>query len=73
MDRLASLSFASALISICVMTACVTAPPRTSPSAFKLIQESRIPAKDTQAFTDCLMDGFDVASFVFTTASVIQN
>ena len=55
------------------MTACVTAPPRSSQSAFKLIQEGRIPIKNTQGFTDCLMDGFDVASFVLTTASVRQQ
>ncbi len=67
-----NLSFVSAFI-ICLMSSCVTAPPRSSQSAFKLIQEGHIPIKNVQAFTDCLMDGFDVASFVLTTASVRQQ
>jgi len=72
MKKIVNLSFVSAFI-IFLMTACVTAPPRSSQNAFKLIQEGRIPVKSTQAFTDCLMDGFDVASFVLTTASVRQQ
>jgi len=72
MKKIVNLSFVSAVI-IFLMTACVTAPPRSSQNAFKLIQEGRISVKSTQAFTDCLMDGFDVASFVLTTASVRQQ
>ena len=72
MKKIVNLSFISAVI-ISLMTACVTAPPRSSQNAFKLIQEGRISVKSTQAFTDCLMDGFDVASFVLTTASVRQQ
>lgn len=72
MKKIVNLSFISAVI-ISLMTACVTAPPRSSQNAFKLIQEGRISVKNTQAFTDCLMDGFDVASFVLTTASVRQQ
>ena len=73
MKRLVNLSFVSAFFLTCLMTACVTAPPRSSQSAFKLIQEGHISVKNTQAFTDCLMDGFDVASFVLTTAGVRQQ
>jgi len=72
MKKIVNLSFISAVI-ISLMTACVTAPPRSSQNAFKLIQEGRISVKNTQAFTDCLMDGFDAASFVLTTASVRQQ
>ena len=73
MEKSANLSFILSLFLVCLMTACVTAPPRSSQNAFKIIQEGRIPVKNTQAFTDCLMDGFDVASFVLTTASVRQQ
>lgn len=73
MDKLMSSLFVSALIFVFMVTACVTAPPRSDSGAFKLIHEGRVLAKDTQAFTDCLMDGFDVASFVLTTASVRQQ
>ena len=72
MKKIVNLSFVSAFI-IFLMTACVTAPSRSSQNAFKLIQEGHISVKSTQAFTDCLMDGFDVASFVLTTASVRQQ
>lgn len=72
MKKIVNLSFISSVI-ISLMTACVTAPPRSSQNAFKLIQEGRISVKSTQAFTDCLMDGFDAASFVLTTASVRQQ
>ena len=72
MEKFVNLLFVS-VIFICLMTACVTAPPRSSQNSFKLIQEGRISVKNTQAFTDCLMDGFDVASFVLTTASVRQQ
>lgn len=48
-------------------------PPRSSQNSFKLIKEGCIPVKNTQAFTDCLMDGFDGASFVLTTAGVRQQ
>jgi hypothetical protein len=71
--KLVNLSFVSAFFLTYLMTACVTAPPRSSQSAFKLIQEGRISVKNTQAFTDCLMDGFDEASFVLTTAGVRQQ
>jgi len=73
MKKSTNLSFILSLFLVCLMTACVTAPPRSSQNAFKIIQEGRIPVKNTQAFTDCLMDGFDVASFVLTTASVRQQ
>jgi len=56
-----------------LLTACVTAYPRSDPGVFNLIQEGKIAAVNTQAFTDCLMDGFDMASFVTTTASVRQQ
>ena len=72
MKKIVNLSFVSAFI-IFLMTACVTAPPRSSQNAFKLIHEGHVSVKSTQAFTDCLMDGFDVASFVLTTASVRQQ
>ena len=72
MKEMVNLSFVSVLF-ICLITACVTAPPRSSQNSFKLIQEGRIPVKNVQAFTDCLMDGFDVASFALTTASVRQQ
>ena len=72
MEKSANLSLILFFL-VCLMTACVTAPPRSSQNAFKLIQEGRIPVKNTQAFTDCLMDGFDAASFVLTTAGVRQQ
>ncbi len=56
-----------------LLAACVTAFPRSDPSVFNLIQEGKIAVVNTQAFTDCLMDGFDMASFVTTNASVRQQ
>lgn len=73
MEKLLNQLFVLFFISIYLMTACVTAPPRSNQSAFRLVQEGRISVKDTQIFTDCLMDGFDKASFVLTTASVRQQ
>lgn len=73
MKKLENMSFVSVFFITCLMTACVTAPPRSSQNSFKLIQEGHIPVKNSQSFTDCLMDGFDAASFVLTTASVRQQ
>ena len=73
MEKLVNKPFVSVFLLTCLITACVTAPPRSSQNTFKLIQEGHVPVKNSQAFTDCLMDGFDTASFVFTTASVRQQ
>jgi len=55
------------------LSACATAPTRLNAEAFKLVQEGRVPAKSTPAFTDCLMDGFDEAHFIGMNGTVRQQ
>jgi len=55
------------------LAACVTAPTRSDPSAFALVQQGQIPASSVRAFTDCLMDGFNAAHFILTNITVRQQ
>lgn len=68
MLKIISLSLAALLLS-----ACATAPTRLNTEAFKVVQEGRVPIKNTQAFTDCLMDGFDEAHFIGTNIIIRQQ
>ena len=73
MKKFERVPFVVLIIFMCFLTACVTAPSRSNRSAFELVQEGYVSDKNTLAFSDCLIDGFDKTSFVFTTASVRQQ
>ena len=64
---LISLSLVLLLLSAC------SVPTRVNTEAFKLVHEGRVPPKSTQAFTDCLMDGFDEAHFTYTNVAIRQQ
>lgn len=46
---------------VLLFSACGAAPTREDKSAFRLLQEGKVQPKSTQAFADCLLDGFDKA------------
>jgi hypothetical protein len=55
------------------MTACFAGPTRAKPDAFKTTGTTRILPSQTQAFTDCLMDGFNAAHWMLTNTNVRQQ
>lgn len=59
----AMLKIISLSLVVFLFSACAKVLTREDASAFTLLQEGKIPPKNSQAFTDCLMDGFDKAHF----------
>lgn len=53
--------------------AACTAPTRSDPSAFSLIQRGKIQKSDIQDFTACVMDGFGESHFILTNITVRQQ
>ena len=56
-----------------LLSACAAAPTRLDTEEFKLLQEGRVPANSSQAFTDCLMDGFNKAHFMLSNINIQQQ
>jgi hypothetical protein len=51
---------------VLLFSACGAAPTREDTSAFKLLREGSVQPKSTQAFADCLLDGFDKAHYMLS-------
>ena len=47
------------LVSSLLLAACAAPTRAENPEAFAVVSEGRIPAAQSQAFADCLLDGFD--------------
>ncbi len=58
---------------VLLFSACTAAPTREDASAFKLLLEGKVLPKSSQAFADCLLDGFDKAHFRLTSVSSRQQ
>jgi hypothetical protein len=56
-----------------LLTGCVSSPTRTDVEAFTIAATGVIEPKNVQAFTDCLMDGFDKAHWILTSATTRQQ
>ncbi len=64
MNKFEKISFkkiSGIIFMISMLSACISADHRSDPNTFKSLQEGKIPITNTQAFSDCLMDGFDVS------------
>ena len=64
--------FSASLVAL-FLSACAAGPTRLDPSRFFLVQEGRVPPTSSQAFADCLLDGFDKAHFMFTNVTSRQQ
>jgi hypothetical protein len=52
---------------------CASGPTRADADAFSLLKESRIAPANVQAFSDCLLDGFDKAHFMLSNVTSRQQ
>lgn len=65
--------FFSTFFGVVVISACTSGPTRTDEDAFSLLKEGRIATTSVQAFSDCLLDGFDKAHFMLTKVTSRQQ
>jgi len=56
-----------------VVAGCSAGPTRADLDGFKLLQKGQVPVEHTQAFTDCLMDGFNKAHWTMTNTNIRQQ
>ena len=60
-------------MSVFLLCAFAAAPTRSTPEAFKLMQEGVVPTSEVPAFADCLLDGFDRSHFMPTNVAARQQ
>ena len=56
-----------------LLAGCVSGPTRTDVEAFSIAATGTIHPSNVQAFTDCLMDGFDKAHWLLTSVTTRQQ